>query len=118
MSSHQIEVAARRFGARAVVTVSGELDIATAPQLHAVIALAMGARPEELWIDLTATSFIDSTGLDVLCTVNDRYDGRLVIICPPGNVRRVFEITGLSALLSLADRPAAPADEILLSEPG
>ncbi|HET8758777.1 MAG TPA: STAS domain-containing protein [Solirubrobacteraceae bacterium] len=99
----QFEVAAKRRGPRAVVSASGELDIATAPQLSAVVALAMGSRPDELCIDLTALTFIDSTGLNVLCQANDRYDGRLVIICPPGNVRRVFDIAGLAGLLPLCD---------------
>ena len=103
MSVPQFEVAAKRFGPRAVVTVSGELDIATAPPLSAVIALAMGSRPPELWIDLTPLTFIDSTGLTVLSTAYARYDGALAIICPPGNVRRVFEIAGLAAFLPLCD---------------
>jgi anti-sigma B factor antagonist len=103
VSVPQFEVAASRSGARTVVTVSGELDIATAPQLSAVITLAMGSRPEALWIDLTALTFIDSTGLHVLSQANHRYDGALAIICPPGNIRRVFEIAGLAAELPLCD---------------
>jgi anti-anti-sigma factor len=103
----QFEIAANRFGPRSVVTVSGELDIATAPQLSAVIALAIGARPPELWIDLTPTTFIDSTGLNLLLQAQQRYDGALMIICPPGNVRRVFDVAGLSTLLPLCDEPAA-----------
>lgn len=97
----------RRFGDRAVVSVSGELDIATAPQLAAVLALAMGSRPAELWVDLTPTTFIDSTGLHVLAKTNDRFDGPLTVICPPGHVRRVFEIAGLAAQLTLDDGLAA-----------
>jgi anti-sigma B factor antagonist len=90
----------RRFGDRAVVSVSGELDIATAPQLAAVLALAMGARPAELWIDFTPTTFIDSTGLNTVCAAHDRFDGALTVICPP-HVRRVFEIAGLTQFLAL-----------------
>jgi anti-sigma B factor antagonist len=90
----------RRFGDRAVVSVSGELDIATAPQLSAVLALAIGARPAELWIDLTPTTFIDSTGLNIVCDAHNRFGGALTVICPP-HVRRVFEIAGLTELLTL-----------------
>jgi len=97
----------RRFGKRAVVSASGELDIATAPQLEAVIALAMGARPAELWIDLTALTFIDSTGLNALREVHDRFDGALAVVRPPGPVRRVFEIAGLAAMLPLCDGPVS-----------
>jgi anti-sigma B factor antagonist len=93
-------VSANRFGARAVVAVSGELDIATAPQLATVVALAMGSRPAELRIDLTATTFVDSTGLHVVSSANERFDGPLSVICPP-HVRRVFEIAGLAGLLTL-----------------
>jgi anti-sigma B factor antagonist len=102
VSVPEFEVSANRFGARAVVAVSGELDIATAPQLSTVVTLAMGSRPAELWIDLSALTFIDSTGLNVLCGANDRFAGALMVICPP-HVRRVFEIAGLAGLLTLRD---------------
>jgi anti-sigma B factor antagonist len=91
----------RRFGDRAVVAVSGELDMATAPQLRTVLALAMGGRPAELWIDLSPTTFIDSTGLHVLLDIRQRFAGALAIVCPPGHLRRVFEIAGLTETLPL-----------------
>jgi anti-sigma B factor antagonist len=94
----------RRFGGRAVVSVSGELDIATEPQFAAVIALALGGRPAELWVDLTATSFIDSSGLNLLRTAEERFDGPLVVVCPR-HVRRVFEIAGLTRVMTLRDAP-------------
>ena len=100
MSIPQFEVAANRFDGRAVVTVSGELDIATAPQLATVIALATGSRPAELWVDLTPTTFIDSTGLNVVSQANHRFDGPVTVICPP-HVQRVFQIAGLDGVLTL-----------------
>jgi anti-sigma B factor antagonist len=96
----------RRFGDRAVVTVSGELDIATVPQLYAVLAIAVGPRPAALWIDLSATTFIDSSGLHALFEARRRFGGALAIICPP-RVRRVFEIVGLDTTVPLYDDAAA-----------
>lgn len=93
----------RRVGDRTVVAVSGELDIATVPQLRA----AIDAEPGSLMIDLSATTFIDSSGLHVLFHTCEARDGAVAIICPSGQVRRVIEIAGMAAALPLYDDVAA-----------
>jgi anti-sigma B factor antagonist len=107
LSLPQFEVAGHMVGARAVVRVSGELDIATVAQLCGAIDEAFQARPAELWIDLSALTFIDSSGLNTLLQTCDRLRPGTAIICPPGNVRRVFEIAGMVAILPLYDDVAA-----------
>ena len=47
-------------------------------------------------IDVCETTFIDSSGLHVLLDVHRRRQGRLTIDCPPGNVRRVLDLTGVA----------------------
>ena len=66
--------------------------------------LASGA--DELWLDLGATTFMDSSGLHA---VFDGYRraaalGRhLAIAVPPGPVRRLFDLTGYSERLTVHD---------------
>ena len=58
----------------------------------------------DLWIDLSATTFMDSSGLHLLLDTKRRAHElrrRLAIVCPPGTVRRVFDIAGVADALPL-----------------
>jgi anti-sigma B factor antagonist len=97
-------------GRRTVVRVAGEIDTATAPALRAAIDAALEHGALELWIDLTPTTFMDSSGLHALIDAQARafeLNRRLAVICPGGCVRRVFDLVGLSGRLSLYDDCAA-----------
>jgi anti-anti-sigma factor len=67
--------------------VRSELDEVKAPQLDATINGCRDASP--VVVDLSSIEFISSAGLHVL--LKDRPTG-LALVCPPGNVRRLFEI--------------------------
>jgi anti-sigma B factor antagonist len=93
-------------GPRAVLAVTGELDIATAPLLRLAIDAALETGASELCIDLRPTTFIDSTGVHLLVATGERLaaDGaRLSTLCEPGNVHRVLMITGVAGRLGLVD---------------
>ena len=89
-----------------VVAAAGEIDIATAPRLHAEIKDAFASGAEAVRIDLAATTFMDSTGLHVLVEAARRaqaLDRELTIARVPPNVRRVIEIAGFEGVLPLSD---------------
>jgi len=102
------------IGRRTVLSVSGEIDMLTAPDLRRAIGDALDGGGLELWIDLTATEFMDSSGVHALLQGQTRVEElqrRLTIICPPGPVRRIFELAGVRGPLSLAvDRAEAHRD--------
>lgn len=89
-----------REGERVVVTVSGEVDMATAPRLRAALERASGAA--EVRVDMRAVTFMDSTGLSALVSAHQAL-ARLVIVCPPGPGRRALEVSGLMGLLEIVD---------------
>jgi anti-sigma B factor antagonist len=113
-SPYTITVERRDVGRRTVLAVSGEVDIASSPLLRSAVEAAWDAGAHELWLDLSATSFMDSSGLHVLLDAQRAAEAlrrRLTIICPPGNVRRVFELTGaVNTLRVYDDRAAAQRD--------
>ena len=87
-----------------VLHVHGEADLHVAPELRDRIAEAIGDGADELVLDLTETTFIDSTTLGVLLGAMKRLRGesghlRLVVDRP--DVRRIFEITMLVGLFPL-----------------
>ena len=89
-----------------VVTVGGEIDVATAPRLREqLIALVNGGR-HHIVVDLENVDFIDSTGLGVLISGLKRvrmHDGGFALVCTEPRVLKVFEITGLLAVFPVHD---------------
>jgi anti-anti-sigma factor len=82
----------------AKVALAGELDMATAPELVRALAPVVETGPPEVVLDLSALSFIDSSGLGVLVDTQQRLtaDGRhLCIDGARPSARKVFEIAGL-----------------------
>jgi anti-sigma B factor antagonist len=82
-----------------VVGVSGEVDLATAPQLEECL-LAHADR--NVTVDLAGVSFLDSCGLNALVVARNRLHERgyeLRTVNEQDHVRRVLELTGLDQLL-------------------
>ncbi len=77
------------------IMITGELDIATSPRLKAALSRPPDRTPLVI-LDLSALTFIDATGLDVILNAHSQLqqaDRRLVIIPGPRAVQRLFEIT-------------------------
>jgi anti-sigma B factor antagonist len=93
-----------------VVSVTGEVDLATAPALER----ALYGLPEDgvgsVIVDLTDCSFMDSSGLHLLTRTQRRFDragGRVAVVSANRNVLRIFEITRLDQVLAIYPSRAA-----------
>ena len=87
-----------------VVAVRGEIDLFTAPELKSALAEAIEAGRSRIVVDLTETSFLDSTALGVLIGTVKRLrarDGRLTIVNVDPNIAKTFEITGLDQIFTI-----------------
>ena len=88
--------------------------MATAPALAERLEAAIRESAGTFVIDLSDVDFLDSSGLRVLLRgrgLLGREDRALVVICPHGRVRRVFELSGLSTVFALyPSRDVALAD--------
>jgi anti-anti-sigma factor len=96
---------------RPALTVRGELDLSTAPQLTSAVDTAIGSGIRQLVIDLTPTRFVDSSGARALVRTakQARAAGvELHVICPRSNspVRLVIDILELDRVVPLAESPA------------
>ena len=94
---------------RVLVTVAGELDLATAGELEAVVLPAVRDGRHAL-LDLRGLEFMDSSGVRVIVaahTAAQDSGGRLSLVrTDPGSaVQRVLEISGLDTILDLVDAP-------------
>lgn len=89
---------------RHVVAVQGEIDLFTAPELKQVLAEAIEAGRTRIVVDLTETTFLDSTALGVLIGAVKRLrsrDGALAIVNIDENITKTFEITGLDQIFTI-----------------
>jgi anti-sigma B factor antagonist len=105
----QFDVQRASVAGRPVLRVVGELDLATAPQLSesADAELAAGARA--LVVDLTGTTFMDSSGaraLAQLARTAGRTGVELLVVCPHSNapVRLVIDLLELGSIVPVAER--------------
>lgn len=91
-----------------VVSVFGELDLATCPQLRAVLD-RLATEKRTAVVDLAGVAFMDSTGLNLLAqaTREARRDGWTFALAPelPDAVARLFEITSMTAHLPFDGAP-------------
>ena len=86
--------------------VRGEVDLATAPTLTEELDAAMRGGEGAFVVDLCDVSFLDSSGVGVLLharAVLGRQERDLVVVCPPGSVRRIFEVAGIDDLFAMFD---------------
>lgn len=87
-----------------VVAVKGEVDLATAPTLKNRLLELVASGSREIVVDLTATDFLDSTGLGAVVAAYKRvraHDGNLRLVATAARVKRVFEITNLDRVVPI-----------------
>jgi anti-sigma B factor antagonist len=95
---------ARVDGDAFLVSVVGELDLHTTPQLRAALAGLDGREATRLVVDLTDVTFLDSAALKALIAEARarRAAGReLVLVCDNRSTLRVLEVTGVRALFRI-----------------
>ncbi len=105
-SDFRVEV--RTDGRTAIIAVSGELDLASAPALESELEQAGRSESELLVLDLRELEFMDSTGLSVIVKAHQRLsdEGRsLCLIRGPQQVQRLLDLTGVAERLRLVNSP-------------
>lgn len=94
---HQLVVTTHRTGCCGILTLSGELDLATVDEISQHVAeLTEQDPPEHVLVDMVELTFMDSTGLRVLLRLKEVVDGHVALIGPRLGVRKVFDVTGLA----------------------
>ena len=96
---------------RAHVTLRGELDLATAPELEQLLTERIDAS-QDVVVDLRGLEFMDSSGIRVLVAAHaraGRADTRVFVVRPEPNsaVAKIVEVAGLDRELNILDDPQA-----------
>lgn len=101
-----LSVETREHEGWTILAATGQLDVATAPGFRQDLLEAQYGGGVRVALDLTGVEFLDSFGLGVIVGAMKRaraHDGGLVVVCPPGRIRHVFEITGVDRILRVVD---------------
>jgi len=102
-------------GERHVVAVRGEIDLFTAPELKQVLAQAIEIGRIRIVVDLTETTFLDSTALGVLIGAVKRLrsrHGALAMVNVDENIAKTFEITGLDQIFTIVGTRAEAIEAV------
>ncbi|MGY1771046.1 STAS domain-containing protein [Blastococcus sp. SYSU D00813] len=105
----QFEVQRTTVEGRPALRVRGELDIATAPQLGGAVADVLASGASSLVVDLSETTFLDSSGARQLTrTARNCSDVgvALQVVCPADNrpVRLVLDLLELHLAVPIVER--------------
>jgi anti-sigma B factor antagonist len=89
-----------------IVAVAGEIDLFTAPEFKQRVSAPIDEGRTHVVVDLTDTTFIDSSSLGVLIGAHRRLrrlDGSLVIVCSNDAIVKTFRITGLDGVFTIVN---------------
>jgi anti-sigma B factor antagonist len=94
-----------RVGDVAVVTVSGAVDMLTAPQVAQGIRSALQTKPTAVIVDLMAVDFLASAGMQVIVAAREDAgsDVRLVVAAEGPATSRPLKITGIADFIDVFD---------------
>lgn len=94
-------------GALRVGVLEGDVDLASARDLSSEILSGVPSESHGLVLDLTGVRYLDSTGVSMLLELHRSLDARRqrlgVVLPKTSHLWRLFEITGLPAILRIGE---------------
>jgi anti-sigma B factor antagonist len=106
LTSDSLEVNEEPLGHGSLIDARGEIDHSTTPLVADALRRATVDGDGPVVLDLTRATFIDSAGISTLLNGLRRLTRlrrKLIVVCPPGPARRVFETLGLVGTFEIVD---------------
>jgi anti-sigma B factor antagonist len=100
---------------RAVIALKGEVDLYKAPEFKSELIRVIEGGTQNVVIDLTDTTFIDSTTLGVLISGLKRVrpkGGQLPLVITDRNIKKIFDITGLDRVFPIYEARSSALEEL------
>jgi anti-sigma B factor antagonist len=99
-----------------VITIVGELDIATSPRVRELLSNAARDEDRPLVIDLTGCEFVDSTGLATLlhgAKPAQNGESNVALVCIGGEVRKLLELTAIDRTIPVYETLDSAIEAVL-----
>ncbi len=106
--ANAFQLSVRDQNSARLIEVSGELDLASAPDLETELNRLGDSDVELVILDLRKLRFIDSTGISLLAKAHRAAEDagrRFAVVKGPRQVQRLLELAGLEQRLTLIDSP-------------
>lgn len=100
-----------------MVEVQGQVDLYATPDLKALLVDALDGGGGRIVVDLTHSTFLDSSALTALFSAHrraERVGGHVVLVNTNRDIARTLAVTGLDAILDVVGS-VAEACELLRS---
>jgi anti-sigma B factor antagonist len=100
----ELKVTTRSQGDHTVISVTGEIDLYTAPKLQSELMSALSGSPARLIVDMSGVDFCDSTGMNVLLAAQRmarEHGGNVELSGPRPAVRKILQVTGLESVFTV-----------------
>jgi len=95
-----------RRGDSVVIGLDGDVDIQVAQQVRSELAEIEATSPPILVLDLSRTTFLDSSGMALIAAAHGRAQDegrRMVVVRPRLGVDQAFKISGVEEIFEMAD---------------
>lgn len=99
--ARELEAEVRSVDSIRILSITGEIDMASAPRFQSAVDEALLDRPATLVVDLSQVEFFGSAGLSVLLVAAEAVPQGQLRVVASSPVRRPIEVTGLDKLLSV-----------------
>ena len=102
-----------------VITIAGELDIATSPKVRELLSDAARDQDRPLVIDLTRCHFVDSTGLATLlhgAKPAQNGESNVALVSTGGEVRKLLELTAIDKTIPVFESLDSAIEAVLASD--
>lgn len=99
-----MEVRVERYGDASVITVSGDVDLYSSPEMRKAITAQAKKKPRVIVINLDGVDYMDSSGVATLVEglqLTGKYSGSFRIAGLKDSVREVFELARLDKVFSI-----------------
>jgi len=100
----ELSISVQHQPSEVVVTLSGELDLSSAPRLSDTIGEVLSTAPPRIVLDMAGVTFCDSQGLGTLVVLSRKASlgqSYLVLTNVADFLLRVLDITGLRPALMI-----------------
>jgi anti-sigma B factor antagonist len=102
-----------------VISIAGELDIATSPKVRELLSDAARDRDRPLVIDLTRCIFVDSTGLATLlhgAKPAQNGESNVALVSVGGEVRKLLELTAIDKTIPVFESLDSAIEAVLATD--
>jgi anti-sigma B factor antagonist len=101
-----LEISTTEIDGKCLITVNGEIDLYSSPELRAAVTQAVPKAQDAVGIDLSGVAYMDSSGVATLVEglrAASQSDRSFVLVAPSSPVMKVLQLSRLDSVFEIRD---------------